>query len=632
MPQLPVAKILEEFPFLDDRAAQEPYIYDVLCEIRLYQREGYSKGSGGFATRDTIANSRNIHIPFTPTRDKNIDYLLELLTARYANNISQFLTFEFKFDDTSKKMFLYEKEEFALNLPIAEHEAITQARDEISLGNFDSFIQRFRLFNLDKVVKKSRYQKALLRVIDKGLGTCFFAYRNYYIEKNRIESSEEYCFHAGNYDHVKKSLNLVQFKSVLDIYNELVKNRLRKFGILNTDISDYRDNKIDYILSVLLEDLAGSIPDKDRISIKNFKSLRECILQVDKILDQGQIRNADIVKYIKAHGIVTRQEIISNVLNMTDEIITAWEDPDRLMKEHIIKQADPFGVVHYIDAYTLMLKFSLAFTAIKTEDSAVTAQQKEQNHTRAETFYRAAKHLIIFSTAQTILGGTDQDVNRLAHLIEEYETYHKKLALQAEMAKAAVVQPNKGRPLHLMILSFFSSIFSFFSRHDDLDDEHFHDEMAHAEGGPVARMEPRKETKAIYEKANARSGPIVALSDLIELTPENDQIIVRIIQELRENNMKIVVPIYNARTTLYPKRSKKLLMSDIEYLLVPIQTTKSVDSISEYINSLVGYRIKDEPLPSKGLVAIEKYLRVIYRQKRASQRRKQDQREKNMKP
>jgi len=93
-----------------------------------------------------------------------------------------------------------------------------------------------------------------------------------------------------------------------------------------------------------------------------------------------------------------------------------------------------------------------------------------------------------------------------------------------------------------------------------------------------------------------------------------------------------LVPIYNARGTLYPKRSKKLLMSDVEYLLVPIQTIKSMDAIAAYINSLVGYRLKDEPIPGKALVVIEKYLRIIYRQRRASQRRKQDQREKTMKP
>ena len=94
----------------------------------------------------------------------------------------------------------------------------------------------------------------------------------------------------------------------------------------------------------------------------------------------------------------------------------------------------------------------------------------------------------------------------------------------------------------------------------------------------------------------------------------------------------IVIPIYNARTTLYPKRSGKLLMSDVEYLLVPPQVIKSIDTISEYINSIVGTKLKDEPIPNRGLVAVEKYLRILHRQRRASQMRKKDMREKTMRP
>ena len=63
-------------------------------------------------------------------------------------------------------------------------------------------------------------------------------------------------------------------------------------------------------------------------------------------------------------------------------------------------------------------------------------------------------------------------------------------------------------------------------------------------------------------------------------------------------------------------------MSDSEYLLVPINVIKSIENISEYINSLVGFKLKDEVIPGKALVAIEKYLKTIYRQRRSSQVRK----------
>ena len=189
MAQITVKQITDEFPFLDDRSAQEPFLYEVLREIKLYQREGYQRGSGGFATRDIIAQSRNIHIPFTPTRDKNIDYLLELLTTRFKDWVRLFVTFDFSFDEYAKKLTITEKEEYALNLTsIEEIDALQKTRDEDSLKNFLEFIEKFRLFNLDKMLKRVRNREALNAVLQKGTGTLFFTYNHYTIEKGKAET------------------------------------------------------------------------------------------------------------------------------------------------------------------------------------------------------------------------------------------------------------------------------------------------------------------------------------------------------------------------------------------------------------------------------------------------------------
>jgi hypothetical protein len=633
MPQKPVKQILDDFPFLDDRSAQEPYLYDVLCEIERIQQEGYEKGAGGFASKEAMSDSRLLHIPFSPTRDKNIQYILELLASRFSDYIRTMVTFDFRFDDVGKKLMLLEHEEYSINLPFTEHEALVAERDETSLHNFNVFIQNFRLFNLDKVVKRARYKTDLNRVIQKGLGKEFFTYNHYFVEKNRLESAEEYCFHASNYESVKNTLNMQQFLTIIATYGDLVKNRLRKFGIMNSDISDYRDAKIDYIISILLDDMGSSLVEKDRIEIKNFKSLRECLLQVDKVLNPAQILNTDIVKYIRQNGMVSAGELASNIMNLTPEILIEWEKPERLLKEHIVKQNDVSGIIHFIDAFNLIPLFAAAINGIKAAGDTGSSQSHNRDiiKTRAETLYNASKSVLRYATAQTQLGGKETDVHKLAHLTEEYEALLKKATLQAEMARTqAPVEKKKGRPFYLKVLTLLSSIFGIFSRSPEVEGGYL-DEYEHTTSEPSPKREPRRETRDIYEKANSRRGPIVALSDLIEINMENDAMITRIIQELRDNNLKLVVPIYNARVTLYPKRSKKLLMSDIEYLLIPISVIKSLDTIADYINSLVGHKLKEEVMPGRALVAIEKYLRVLFRQRRLSQMRKKEQREKSMK-
>jgi hypothetical protein len=628
MAQITVKQIIDEFPFLDDRTAQEPFIYEVLREIRLYQKEGYQKGSGGFASREVIASSRNIHIPITPTREKNIEYILELLSTRFKDWIHLFVTFEFAFDETTKKLAIREKEEYSINInSIEEIDRLQKERDDVSLENFLEFISKFRLFNLDKMIKRVRNRDALNNVFQKGLGTSFFTYNHYTIERGKAEAVEEYCFHANNYESVKKSLNLAVFRTLVTAYGDFVKTRLRKYGIMNGEFGDYRDNKIDYILSILLDDIQSPLIEKDRIEIKNFKMLRQCVLQVDKVLDPVKTLNADITSYIKKNGCVAATELTANILNITADILSQWETDERLLKENIVREKDRSGALYYIDALSLPNLFTVT---IETEKKAGESQTDAFYQNRGMLFHSAAKQILLSASARDILGGSEAELSRLVRLVEEYEALQKRKTIQIETVRQAPSRPMKKRPLIVRLLSFITSMFSAFPA-DPADDDSGESGAGMSEAHHE-RREPRKETKEIYEKAKQKRGPVVPLSDLIELKPDNEPMVQRIISELRDNNMRIVVPIYNARTSLYPKRSGKLLMSDVEYLLVPPQVIKSIDTISEYINSLVGIKLKDEPIPNRGLVALEKYLRVLHRQRRASQMRKKDQREKAMRP
>jgi hypothetical protein len=126
-----------------------------------------------------------------------------------------------------------------------------------------------------------------------------------------------------------------------------------------------------------------------------------------------------------------------------------------------------------------------------------------------------------------------------------------------------------------------------------------------------------KESQDIYKLIADKKSPLIPLSDFIELKPENEPKIDTIIRDLRGNDLKIVIPIYNARQVLYPIRSKKYLMSDVEYLLVDPEVAKTPESIREFIDNITGYKFKEDTISGNALFSIEKYLFSIHRQNRA---------------
>ena len=105
------------FPFLDERSAIEPFLFETLLEIDQIQRAFIAGKSSTLATKEHIKLSRNIKIPFTIARDKNIDYILEMLLHRFPMNIGRVISFDFKFDDAQKKLLIKETEEYSVNLP-----------------------------------------------------------------------------------------------------------------------------------------------------------------------------------------------------------------------------------------------------------------------------------------------------------------------------------------------------------------------------------------------------------------------------------------------------------------------------------------------------------------------------------
>ena len=75
---------------------------------------------------------------------------------------------------------------------------------------------------------------------------------------------------------------------------------------------------------------------------------------------------------------------------------------------------------------------------------------------------------------------------------------------------------------------------------------------------------------------------------------------------------------------LYPQRSKKYLLSDVEYLMIDPEVAVSNESIRDYIDSITGFKLKEDTITGSALFSIEKYLMSIYRQNRTKMKRNKE--------
>jgi hypothetical protein len=142
--------------------------------------------------------------------------------------------------------------------------------------------------------------------------------------------------------------------------------------------------------------------------------------------------------------------------------------------------------------------------------------------------------------------------------------------------------------------------------------------------GRIAHVAPRylralHHCTALIKNSTAK---IIPLSSYIDLLPANEPEIETIINDTRKLNLKIVIPMYNARRVLYPNRSQQYLLPDIEYLMVSPEVSQAPETIREFTDSLYGEKLKDEKLLGPAIITIEKYLMSLYTQKKAQRMRK----------
>ncbi|MBN2039216.1 MAG: hypothetical protein JW864_04185 [Spirochaetes bacterium] len=605
----------ESFKFLDEKTANEPHVFEVLNEILLYQMSSLPSGDKPLANMDVLKKSSKIKIPFTTTRDRTIEYLMDILTRRYAHFVRPIISFEFRVEENTKKIDIIETTEYTVLLNNKDFEDLLATRDRKTIDNLLDLLKKYRFFNLSKLIKKAQEKAELSRIIKQELGRKIFTFKNYNIDDNKIEWAEDFCFHIDNYESVRDSLNLNTLKEIITLYSDSVRRGLNKFGIINPDFSDYRDSKLAYIFSVLTDDMASTIAEKDLVDIKNLHSLVSCLNKVDKVVDPILIVNEDIIKFIRDHKITTEAEIIGSMPELNNETLRKWASQENLKQNKIVLFNSPEGERFFIDGlsfFDMISEYNQLILYQPEKMNALSHTEKRKVNSKMEVL--ASASINMFKSGEKIqeyIRINNEKLQTLKKILNEYDKYNKKIVSGKEQVQTQTLAPEtrKKRSFFGSLLNFFKSLFRFYARGniEDSKSEKNREKI-------LKKKELSHETTKIYRKTIDRNAPVIPISDFVELSAENDYLVDRIIKEMRDNNLKIVIPIYNARKNLYPKRSQKLLIPDVEYLLVSPERIKSPDTIREFTDSLVGYKIKDELIPATGIIAIEKYLLTLYRQ------------------
>ncbi|HPF07203.1 MAG TPA: hypothetical protein PK293_14280 [Spirochaetota bacterium] len=605
----------EKFPFLHERLAKEAHVEEILAEIDLLQKNWLKNKTGELATVEYLNESRNVRMPVTQKRLMNIQFLLDQLIKHHPEHIRPIYSFNFGIEPESKKLNIDEKVEYTLMMNDSSYHALQSQRDSASTANLLHLLQSFRLFNLTKLIKKSKNRNQLSQIIKSQLGKTIFTFKNYTSDRTGIEITEDYCFHKDNYDAVKNKIEVESLKKIIDMHSAPINRRLKNLGILNPYISDYRDTKIDYILSILTGELAAALDRKDLLAVKNFHSLRDCVNKVDKILDPVVLLDGDIMSYIKTHFMATDRVILSMFKELTPEIFSRWES-EKVSSAKIISFPMNDGSRYLFDTSQFFQKYDEYMHLILYNPEFRYMEQRKQDELifNADILTESGKRILSSQELASKIFGNDENINVFKKLAKDYEDFKTASAEAEEYYEEA--DNSSGKSFIAVIISGIASLFTRNSK-------------TQAKG--ARKSQPKKtlnikkgvskETKDIYKLISERTSPLIPLSDLIELKPENESKIEQTIRELRENELKIVVPIYNARQVLYPVRSKKYLMADVEYLMIDPEAAKSPESIREFIDEITGFKFKEDVISGNALFSIEKYLFSINRQNRAKKRR-----------
>ncbi len=605
----------EKYPFLNERLAKEAHVDEILNEIDLLQKVWLKNLTGELATVEYLNESRNVKMPLTQKRLMNIQFLVDQLIKNHPEHVRPIYSFMFSLEPETKKLDITEKVELTLMISDSNYHALQSMRDTTSTENLLKLLQSFRLFNLTKLIKKSKNRNQLAQIVKNQLGKSIFTFKNYSFDRTGVEITEDYCFHRDNYEAVKSKIEVESLKKLIDLHSAPINRRLKNLGILNPYVSDYRDSKIDYIINILTGELASALDKKDLLTVKNFHSLRDCINKVEKILDPVILLDADIMNHIRSQFITTDKNILSLFKEITPDILSKWET-EKLNSGRISVFQMSDGTKYIFDSTQFFTKYDelMHLILFNSEFNYMEQRKKDELIFKADILIEAGMNTLSNRDNALKTFVNEENISSFKKMAKDYEAF--KTASEETEEDYEETAKESGKSFIAVIISGIASLFTKSSKTQSRSGQKTQSQKA----AGIKRELP-KETKDIFRLINERKSPLIPLSELIEIKPENEVKIGQTIKELRSTDFKIVVPIYNARQVLYPIRSKKYLISDVEYLLIDPEAAKSPESIREYIDDITGFKFKEDVISGNALFSIEKYLFSINKQNRAKKLR-----------
>ena len=595
------------FSFLDSQLEKEAHIYDILREILRKQEAYLITREGSLATLTELLNSRNIKIPHSSSRNKNIVYLTDMLCKKHPKSIKSVLSFSFTANKETKKLNIDETVEFSVNLDEDIFAEIKYQRDAQTKRNILELLSMFRTTNLTRLLKNSSNGNYLINLLQEENERNIFFYKQYAFDNHLVEISENHCFHKKNYGQLKRSLSVDEIKKIISKYSTAISRKMKSFGIMNINISDYTDTKLDYLIRALMDELSVNADKRDMIAVKNFAALRECLIKVDQTINPLISLASNIVAYIRKNSVCSAGELAAVFPPLTLEDLSQWAKDD-LDKMKILTYNDGDSLF-FVDPQGLIQKLGDLHKIIIDQHNAFAAMsetEKKKSLELLEILYNSGLALAASEKSFAFLG-TETGVQRLNKLLKSFEEYKKNQKVSLE--NRSVHKNEKHASIVKKMLNFITSLFA----------KNVSGKKNNQSGGKAQAQTKKplsKFTKDIISKIKERNTPLIPLSDYIELNRENEKQIDSSIDEIRQHNLKIVIPVYNARTVLYPAKSSGYIISDIEYLMTDPDVISSADSIRDFTDSLAGYKVKDEAIPGRAILIIENYLLTLYRQKK----------------
>jgi hypothetical protein len=280
--------------------------------------------------------------------------------------------------------------------------------------------------------------------------------------------------------------------------------------------------------------------------------MRTCLLKVNKVIDPLLSNSDDMIKYIRENGLSRDSDLLAIFSGITPDMLNRWPEADLEKKKIVIKKDR--NNLYFIDGAGLVTKMmGMHKTIVVRSDNFEQMPQMERIEyiglmdllcgTCNKLFQNEGKALTIL--------GNEGNIHKAKQIIKEYEEYKNRSEREEDYHEDLRQEPVS---LVRKIINFFSSLFGSKSYMEGESSS----ETPLATGKKRAPLS--RQTKDLYSQIKIKNAPVIALSDYLELAPENEIHVDTIINEIRQNNLKSLSPTimpeqhstpYVARITLW---------------------------------------------------------------------------------